>query len=117
RIPSPLSTSRSVRWRGVGSLPRRRPGACPGGGRELAPAEAGGEARSDEAWTRKNDQKHIDPKEPPMSANRHPFFIACARNLEPMLVSELAELGVAGARAGHLGVEAELSRDDVYRVA
>jgi putative N6-adenine-specific DNA methylase len=47
---------------------------------------------------------------------RHPFFVACARNLEPMLLNELKELGVTGVRMGHLGVEAELSREDVYRV-
>jgi putative N6-adenine-specific DNA methylase len=34
-----------------------------------------------------------------------------------MLVAELAELGVPGARAGYLGVEADLTREDVYRVA
>jgi putative N6-adenine-specific DNA methylase len=47
---------------------------------------------------------------------RHPFFIACARNLEPMLMNELKELGVAGARMGHLGVDADLTREEVYRV-
>jgi putative N6-adenine-specific DNA methylase len=48
--------------------------------------------------------------------NRHPFFIACARNLEPMLLGEIKELGVTGARATHLGVDADLSREEVYRV-
>lgn len=47
----------------------------------------------------------------------HPFFIACARNLEPMLAAELRELGVTGVRPGHLGVEADLTREQVYRVA
>jgi putative N6-adenine-specific DNA methylase len=46
----------------------------------------------------------------------HPFFIACARNLEPMLLQELKELGITGARATHLGVDAELTREEVYRV-
>lgn len=46
----------------------------------------------------------------------HPFFIACARNLEPMLAAELRELGVTGMRPGHLGVEADLTREQVYRV-
>jgi len=46
----------------------------------------------------------------------HPFFIACARNLEPMLLNELKELGVSGARMGHLGVDADLTREEVYRV-
>jgi putative N6-adenine-specific DNA methylase len=50
---------------------------------------------------------------------RHPFFISCARNLEPMLIAELKELGIteaSKANAVHLGVEAELSREEVYRV-
>jgi putative N6-adenine-specific DNA methylase len=50
---------------------------------------------------------------------RHPFFISCARNLENMLLAELKELGVteaSKARAVHLGVEAELTREEVYRV-
>ena len=50
---------------------------------------------------------------------RHPFFISCARNLENMLLAELKELGVTEAsngRAVHLGVEAELTREEVYRV-
>ncbi len=48
--------------------------------------------------------------------SRHLFFVACARNLEQMLLTELKELGVENARAVHLGVEAELSREEVYRV-
>src|SRR5690606_4747837 len=44
------------------------------------------------------------------------FFIACARNLEPMLLAELKELGITGARMGHLGVDADLTREEVYRV-
>jgi len=47
---------------------------------------------------------------------RHAFFISCARNLEPMLLAELGELGIAGGRVAHLGVEVELSREEVYRV-
>lgn len=47
---------------------------------------------------------------------RHAFFIACARNLEPMLLSELKELGITTAREGHLGVEADLTREEAYRV-
>ncbi len=46
----------------------------------------------------------------------HPFFIACARNLEPMLMAELRELGIPGARQSHLGVDADLTREEVYRV-
>jgi putative N6-adenine-specific DNA methylase len=48
--------------------------------------------------------------------SRHPFFIACARNLEPMLQNELKELGITGALATHLGVDAQLTREEVYRV-
>jgi putative N6-adenine-specific DNA methylase len=51
-----------------------------------------------------------------MSSPSHPFFIACARNLEPMLLLELKELGITGARATHLGVDADLTREEVYRV-
>src|SRR6187402_1455220 len=50
---------------------------------------------------------------------RHPFFISCARNLENMLLAELKELGVpeeSKGRAVHLGVEAELTREEVYRI-
>lgn len=54
------------------------------------------------------------PSAPPI--RRHPFFIACARNLEHLLLAELKELGVAGARATHLGVSADLSREEAYRV-
>lgn len=51
-----------------------------------------------------------------MTSPRHPFFIACARNLEPMLLNELRELGISGARQTHLGVDADLTREEVYRV-
>lgn len=51
------------------------------------------------------------------TTKRHPFFIVCARNLEPLLAAELGGMGIAGARPAHLGVEAELSREEVYRVA
>lgn len=47
---------------------------------------------------------------------RHAFFISCPRNLEALLAEELRELGIAGAKPVYLGVEASLSREEVYRV-
>lgn len=47
---------------------------------------------------------------------RHPFFISTPRNLEALLVEELKELGVEGATIRPLGVEVNMSRDEVYRV-
>ena len=47
---------------------------------------------------------------------RHAFFISCPRNLESLLAEELRALGIVGAKAVYLGVEAELSREEVYRV-
>ena len=47
---------------------------------------------------------------------QHPFFISCPRNLEPLLLAELRELGVEGGNAEYLGVTVPLSQEDVYRV-
>src|ERR1043165_6434559 len=47
---------------------------------------------------------------------RHPFFISAPRNLEPLLVDELKELGISGAQSRPLGVEVSLSREEAYRV-
>jgi putative N6-adenine-specific DNA methylase len=47
---------------------------------------------------------------------RHAFFISCPRNLESLLAEELRGMGIAGAKPVYLGVEAELSREEVYRV-
>ncbi len=47
---------------------------------------------------------------------RHPFFVSCARNLEPFLLEELLEMGIAGGAAEYLGVSLLLSRDEAYRV-
>lgn len=49
-------------------------------------------------------------------ASRHPFFISTPRNLEPLLAEELKEMGISGAKVRPLGVEAVLSREEVYRV-
>ncbi len=48
--------------------------------------------------------------------SRHEFFISTPRNLEPLLVAELKEMGIADVKAVYLGVEAKLSREEVYRV-
>ena len=53
---------------------------------------------------------------PEAQEKRHPFFISCARSLEPFLREELAEMGIAGAVPEYLGVSAPLSRSEVYRV-
>ncbi len=47
---------------------------------------------------------------------RHSFFLSTPRNLEPLLEDELRELGIADVKATYLGVEARLSREEVYRV-
>jgi len=47
---------------------------------------------------------------------RHAFFISCPRNLEALLAEELREFGIAAPKPVYLGVEAELSREEVYRV-
>ena len=47
---------------------------------------------------------------------RHAFFISCPRNLESLLAEELRDLGISGAKPVYLGVEANLSREEVYRV-
>lgn len=49
-------------------------------------------------------------------AARHPFFISTPRNLEPLLAEELREMGIADVEVRPLGVEATLSREEVYRV-
>ena len=51
-------------------------------------------------------------KSPP----RHPFFISTPRNLEPLLELELKQMGIKDAKATYLGVDAQLSREEVYRV-
>jgi putative N6-adenine-specific DNA methylase len=47
---------------------------------------------------------------------RHPFFISTPRNLEPLLEAELRAMGIEDVKATYLGVEAKLSREEVYRV-
>lgn len=47
---------------------------------------------------------------------RHPFFISTPRNLEPLLEAELKAMGIADVKATYLGVDAQLSREEVYRV-
>ena len=47
---------------------------------------------------------------------RHAFFISCPRNLESLLAQELRDLGINGTKPVYLGVEANLSREEVYRV-
>jgi putative N6-adenine-specific DNA methylase len=47
---------------------------------------------------------------------RHAFFISTPRNLEPLLEEELRELGIVDVKQVYLGVEAKLSREEVYRV-
>jgi putative N6-adenine-specific DNA methylase len=49
-------------------------------------------------------------------ASRHPFYISTPRNLEPLLAEELKEMGIQSVTVKHLGVEATLSREEVYRV-
>ncbi len=50
------------------------------------------------------------------SVSRSPFFISAPRHLEPLLLEELLEMGIEGAKAGHLGAEVELSLEEAYRV-
>ncbi len=47
---------------------------------------------------------------------RHAFFISTPRNLEPLLEAELRDLGIVDVKQVYLGVEAKLSREEVYRV-
>lgn len=47
---------------------------------------------------------------------RSPFFLSTARSLEPLLVAELAEMGITGAKAQSLGVDVSLTQAEVYRV-
>ncbi|MDB5103749.1 MAG: putative methylase family protein [Fibrobacteres bacterium] len=47
---------------------------------------------------------------------RHAFFISTPRNLEPLLEAEMRELGIVDVKQVYLGVEAKLSREEVYRV-
>jgi len=47
---------------------------------------------------------------------RHAFFISTPRNLEPLLEAELRGLGITDVKPVYLGVEAKLSREEVYRV-
>lgn len=47
---------------------------------------------------------------------RHAFFISTPRNLEPLLEEEMRELGIVDVNQAYLGVEARLSREEVYRV-
>lgn len=47
---------------------------------------------------------------------RHPFFISTPRNLEPLLAEELREMGITEVTVRPLGVEATMSREEVYRV-
>ncbi|MEO7425855.1 MAG: THUMP domain-containing protein [Fibrobacteria bacterium] len=47
---------------------------------------------------------------------RHAFFISTPRNLEPLLEEELRDLGITDVKQAYLGVEAKLSREEVYRV-
>jgi putative N6-adenine-specific DNA methylase len=62
----------------------------------------------------------IQPEAGPPSSkkgpNRHPFFLSAPRNLETLLVDELKEMGIEGAQTRPLGVEVNLTRDEVYRV-
>src|SRR6185295_16579322 len=53
---------------------------------------------------------------PAAAEKRHAFFVSCARSLEPFLLEELAEMGIADAAPEYLGVTVPLSRDEVYRV-
>lgn len=53
---------------------------------------------------------------PRKGGGRHPFFISCPRNLEALLAEELKEMGVEEVKVRPLGVEASLSREEVYRV-
>ena len=47
---------------------------------------------------------------------RHAFFISTPRNLEPLLADELRDLGIVDVKPTYLGVDAKLSREEVYRV-
>ncbi len=49
------------------------------------------------------------------SKKRHVFFLSTARNLEKLLVQELKDLGISGATAQGLGVEAQMTQEEVYR--
>ena len=51
-----------------------------------------------------------------MNPPRHSFFIGVPRNLEPLLLDELVEMGIPAPRVRYLGVEAELTREEVYSV-
>ena len=47
---------------------------------------------------------------------RHAFFISTPRNLEPLLAQEMRDLGIVDVKPAYLGVDAKLSREEVYRV-
>src|SRR3954467_12004111 len=67
---------------------------------------------SDPLSVMEDTQSEAGRKGPP----RHPFFISAPRNLEALLEEELREMGIANPKARHLGVDALLSREEVYRV-
>lgn len=48
--------------------------------------------------------------------HRHPFFLSTARNLEKLLAQELADMGIPDAKCQGLGVDVNLSQEEVYRV-
>lgn len=52
----------------------------------------------------------------PKTPNRHAFFISTPRNLEALLEAELRGFGIPDVKATYLGVDARLSREEVYRI-
>ncbi len=44
------------------------------------------------------------------------LFISCASNLEPWLLEELKEMGIASTRRGHRGVYAPRTMENVYKI-
>ena len=60
--------------------------------------------------------EETQPEEGRKGPARHAFFISTPRNLEPLLESELRDLGIVDVKQVYLGVEAKLSREEVYRV-
>ncbi len=67
---------------------------------------------SDPMSVMEDEQPEAGKKGPP----RYPFFISTPRNLEILLVQELKDMGIPSPKAVYLGVEVQLSREEVYRV-
>jgi putative N6-adenine-specific DNA methylase len=51
----------------------------------------------------------------PTSSKKHTFFLSTARNLEKLLVQELKDMGIPGAEAQGMGVEVQMTQEQVYR--